>query len=129
MPRAVSPSRISARPWPSRASVVEVRVAEALADRRGLGEGGVRPRRVARRGRAIADRQEQVAPLDAVAAAVVEQPPGAGEPAAAARQLAAAKQAEGQPERAPRGPRLSPRARQPGGRGPRSGALGVPADE
>jgi hypothetical protein len=88
----------------------QVPVAEAVADLGGLTEGGVRGRGVAL-GKAL-DREghEQVPLLHAVQVAVVQQPPGPGEPAAAAGQLAPVQQAEGQPERAPGG---TPRVAQP----------------
>ena len=71
----------------------QVRVAEAVADLGGLAEGGVRGRGVALARSLQRDRQEQIALLHAVQLAVVEQPPGPGEPAAAAGQLAPVQQA------------------------------------
>ena len=62
----------------------QVRVAEALADRRGLGGGRGGRLEVAARLLLEDDRQQQVAALDAVVVALlVEQPLGAAEPAAA----------------------------------------------
>jgi len=62
----------------------QVWVAEAVADLGGLAEGGVGGRGVAS-GKALKrDRQEQVSLLNTVQMTIVEQPPGPGEPAAAA---------------------------------------------
>jgi hypothetical protein len=81
----------------------QVPVAEAVAELGGLPEGGVRGRGVALGNALECDRQEQIPLLHTVQLAVVQQPPGPGQPAAGAGQLAPVQQAVGQPERAPGG--------------------------
>jgi hypothetical protein len=108
----------------------QVRVAESLGDLGHPGEGGFRGRGVAPLHALERDRHEQVALLHAIEWAVLEQPMGPGEPAAAAGHLAPEQQPEAQPERAPRRARgiaqtqaLAMRTR------PLVGALAVPADQ
>jgi hypothetical protein len=108
----------------------QVGVAEALADLAGLPEGGVGGRGVAGGEALQRDRQQQVALLDAVELAVVQQPPGPGQPAAAAGQLAAVQELQAQPERAPGGPRRVAGAEPPLERPrPRVGGVVVAADQ
>ena len=78
----------------------QVRVAEALADLGRLVEGGGGGGGVALDQELQPGREQQVALLDAVPLEVVEQPAAPGDPAAAAGDLAAVEEAEGQPERA-----------------------------
>src|SRR6185369_9640470 len=81
----------------------QLRVAEALAGLRRLREGRARRAGVALERGAQRVEVAEVAVLDAVQAAAVEQPLSPGDPPAAARQLAAVQQTEGQPEGATRG--------------------------
>ena len=104
-PSAVLPSRISARPWPCRASVTRSGSPKRSPISAAWREGGVRGRDVALEDALQRGRERAGIPAPRSRAAVVEQPPGAGEPAAAAGEVAAVQQAEGQPERAAGGPR------------------------
>jgi hypothetical protein len=82
----------------------QVPVAEAVAELGGLAEGGVRGRGVALDKALDRQRQEHVPLLHAVQLAVVQQPPGPGQPAATAGQLAATPDARapaGRPGRRP----------------------------
>jgi hypothetical protein len=81
-----------------------------FGDTYGLTASGVRGRGVAGGQALDRDRQEQIPPLDAVQVAVVEQSPGASEPAVAAGHLAAVQEFETQPERAPGGTGCIPHA-------------------
>ena len=80
----------------------QVGVGKAGANPRGLVGGGVSARHVSRVDPRECVRHQQVAALHAVLLGVVEQPPGPGEPATAARFLALEQQRQTQPERAPR---------------------------
>ena len=78
----------------------EVRVAAALADRGGVGRSGVRGLEVTRIEALLDDRQQQIAPLGALARVALQQPLGTGKPAGRAAHLAAHEQAKAEPERA-----------------------------
>ncbi len=84
---------------------LQVRVTETPADLGGPAEGGARGRGIAARHTLQRGRQKQIPLLDTVQIAVVKQPPGPGEPAAAASQLTPVQKREAQPERAPGRPR------------------------
>ena len=80
----------------------QVRIAEALGDRRRLARGGGGPLPVAAR-LLFEDRgHEQIAALDAITLLAIEQPLGASEPAARAAHLATPGQRDADPERAPK---------------------------
>ena len=78
----------------------EVRVAAALADCGGVGCGGVRGLEVTRFETLLDDRQQQIAPLGALARVALQQPLSTGKPAGRAARLAAHEQAKAEPERA-----------------------------
>ena len=89
MPSAIRPSRISARPWPVPGERHQVRVAEAVADRGGLVEIGVRrcasrPRQIARsraaRGDSPAPRSRGAASSSSRRARASQPPPRATSP-------------------------------------------------
>jgi hypothetical protein len=82
----------------------QVGVTGAPADRGRLRRQLLRGRVVARRDVLDRDREQQVAALRAVGRLVLQEPVGAGQPAAGLRQLSLAAQVERQPERAPRSP-------------------------
>ena len=108
----------------------QILIAEAVADLGGLAERGVGRRGVTSGKAPNRDRQEQVPLLGTVQLTIVEQPPGSGEPAAAAGKLAPVQQREAQPERAPGAPRHITRVQPPLKRTrPRVGAVVVPADQ
>src|SRR6266508_551557 len=105
-----TPSALSGLPQPQQGPTTanpgerrQVPVAEAVADLGGLTEGGVRGRGVALAKALDRDRYEQIPLLHTVQLAVVQQPPGPGEPAATAGQLAPVQQGGSQPERTPDG--------------------------
>jgi hypothetical protein len=109
---------------------LQVRVAETPADIGGLSEGGARGRGIAARHTLQRGRQKQIPLLDTVQMAVVKQPPGPGEPAAAAGQLTPVQKCEAQPERAPGGPRRITKVQQFVIRPRRDvGTVIVPADQ
>ena len=83
----------------------EVRVAAALADRGGLGCSGIRGLEITRFEALLDHRQQQIAPLGALARGALQQPLSSGKPAGRSPHLAAHEQAEAQPERAADGRR------------------------
>ncbi len=78
----------------------QVRIAEALADRSGLGRDGDRGLEIAGRHVLEHERQQQVAPFRAVTVLALDEPPGTPEPARRAARLAPQDEVDRDPERA-----------------------------
>ena len=99
-PASTCPCCSRIRPCWWRAQAIEVCVAAALADRGGVGCSGVRGFEVTRFEALLDHRQQQIAPLGALARVALQQPLGTGKPAGRAAHLAAHEQAKAEPERA-----------------------------
>ena len=78
----------------------QIRVAAALADRGGVGCSGVCGLEVTQFEALLDHRQQQIAPLGALARVALQQPLSTGKPAGRAAHLAAHEQAKAEPERA-----------------------------
>ncbi len=121
------------QPRPAQAEATQrhqVRVAEAAADPGHLVEVGPGGRGVALDQGLERPREQQVALLDAVELAVVEQPAGPGHPAPTPGMVAPVEVRVGQPERAPHGAlHLAPAQERVMGARPELGAVVVPAHQ